>query len=299
MVLQVLAEMQQSQKRQAGADHVEGSDEKLHGERATEEARSTPSTPPLQEEKYSYTRDLLPYSGYVNHVSLLNTMFRPFVLLGSPAVLWATLQFTTNISWLVGISITLSQIFSSPPYNFSVSSVGLTNLSAFVASLLATFIAGPLIDGLVRRMSNRNGGTFEPEFRLPITVTYLLFTATGFFAWGQSGYAKDPWEVPVIVGLGLINFGIQLGTTGVVAYLQDCHRDKAGEAFAAISFIKNMFAFGLTNYLNDWVASEGVRNVFFVIGGITIGVSLFTIPMYIYGKRARSWAFRHNVGGKA
>jgi len=48
-------------------------------------------------------------------------------------------------------------------------------------------------------------------------ITYLLFTATGFFAWGQAAYAQDPWEVPVIVGLGLINFGIQLGTTGVVS----------------------------------------------------------------------------------
>jgi hypothetical protein len=81
-------------------------------------------------------------------------------MLASPAVLWATLLFTTCISWLVGISVTLSQIFSAPPYNFSVTAVGLTNMSSFVASLLATFIAGPLIDGMVRRMSQRNGGIF-------------------------------------------------------------------------------------------------------------------------------------------
>jgi hypothetical protein len=103
---------------------------------------------------------MLPYSGYVNHVSFLNTVFRPFVMLGSPAVLWATLLFTTCISWLVGISITLSQIFSAAPYNFSVTVVGLTNLSSFVASVLGTALAGPLIDGVVRRMSLKNGGTF-------------------------------------------------------------------------------------------------------------------------------------------
>lgn len=130
-------------------------------------------------------------------------------------------------------------------------------------------------------------------------ITYLLFTATGFFAWGQASYSLDPWEVPVIVGLGLINFGIQLGTTGVVSYVVDCHREKAGEAFATMNFIKNLFAFGLTNYLNNWLATQGTRNVFFTIGGITIGVSLLTIPMYIYGKRARSWVYRHNIAGKA
>ena len=120
----------------------------------------TPEHSPSQEERYSYTRDLLPYSGYINHVSFFNTLFRPFMMLGSPAVLWATLLFTTCISWLVGISVTLSQIFSAPPYNFSVSAVGLTNLSSFVASILGTLIAGPLIDGVVRKMSKRNGGTF-------------------------------------------------------------------------------------------------------------------------------------------
>jgi hypothetical protein len=119
-----------------------------------------PDESPSQEERYSYARDLLPYSGYINHVSFYNTLFRPFMMVGSPAVLWATLLFTTCISWLVGISVTLSQIFSAPPYNFSVSAVGLTNLSSFVASILGTLVAGPLIDGVVRKMSKKNGGTF-------------------------------------------------------------------------------------------------------------------------------------------
>jgi hypothetical protein len=110
-------------------------------------------------------------------------------------------------------------------------------------------------------------------------VTYLLFTSTGFFAWGQSSYAQDPWPVPVIVCLGLINFGVQLGTTGVVTYVVDCHREKAGEAFATMNFIKNMFAFGLSFYINGWIDSQGVRKCFFTIGGITMGVTLFTIPM--------------------
>jgi hypothetical protein len=121
-------------------------------------SNNTESRP--HEAPYSFAKEMLPYSGYINHVSLVNTMFRPFVMLASPAVLWATLLFTTCISWLVGISVTLSQIFSAPPYNFSVTEVGLTNLSSFVASILGTLIAGPLIDGVVRRMSMRNRGTF-------------------------------------------------------------------------------------------------------------------------------------------
>lgn len=128
--------------------------------KTTTDATPRAPVPAEAEPEHSFAKQMLPYSGYVNHVSLINTCFRPFVMLASPAVLWATLLFTTCISWLVGISITLSQIFSAPPYNFSVISVGLTNLSSFVASLLGTLIAGPLIDGVVRRMSLKNGGTF-------------------------------------------------------------------------------------------------------------------------------------------
>lgn len=126
-------------------------------------------------------------------------------------------------------------------------------------------------------------------------VTYLVFTATGFFAWGQSLYQEQPWPVPVIVCMGMINLGVQLGTSAVVTYVCDSHREQSAEAFAIMNFIKNMFAFGLTFYVNDWIAGQGVRDCFFVIGGITIGCFLTTIPMYIFGKRARSWVFRYKV----
>ncbi|CAK7207976.1 hypothetical protein SEUCBS139899_010810 [Sporothrix eucalyptigena] len=243
----------------------------------------------------TFVQTMMPYSGYWDRVSFWRTLLQPFFMLASPIVIWATLLFTTCISWLVLISITLSQIFSAPPYNFSVSSVGASNLASFVATLLATAIAGPAIDGCVKVMSRKNGGTFEPEFRLPIMVTYLLFTATGFFAWGQSLYNQDSWAIPIIVCMGLINFGVQLGTTGVVAYVADSHRMQAAEAFAAMNFIKNMFAFGMTFYANDWIAVQGVRDCFFVIGGITVGVTLTTIPMYVYGKKARGFTAKHRL----
>lgn len=112
------------------------------------------------EPKKSFVRECLPYDGYWDKTSFWRTLIRPFFFLGSPMVVWATLLFTTCISWLVFISITLSQIFSAPPYNFSIVAVGATNLSSFVASVLATVIAGPLIDGLATLMSKKNKGTF-------------------------------------------------------------------------------------------------------------------------------------------
>jgi MFS family permease len=112
------------------------------------------------EPRNSFVKELMPWSGYWDHVSFWRTLLRPFFMILSPIVIWATLLFTICISWLVLISITLSQIFSAPPYNFSVSAVGATNVSSFVASVLATFVAGYVIDGVAKYMSKRNNGIF-------------------------------------------------------------------------------------------------------------------------------------------
>lgn len=126
-------------------------------ERIEDSARqSSPSSEPRD----SYKKTLQFWSGYKDDVSFWRTFIRPFVMIASPVVMWATLLFTICISWLVLISITLSQIFSAPPYNFSVSAVGATNMSSFVASVLATLIAGPIIDGVAKLMSKHNNGIF-------------------------------------------------------------------------------------------------------------------------------------------
>ena len=322
MLLLVIFFMPESAYVRHDAINIDTSDKAVEVEEAEKEKtmqienRPAPvSTTPSLEPRRSYVRELTPWSGYWDTVSFWRTLVRPFLLGLSPIVMWATLLFTICISWLVLISITLSQIFSAPPYNFSVAAVGATNLSSFVASLLATMVAGYVVDGVATWMSKRNGGVFgkqsissdplpllilvEPEFRLPVMITYLVFTATGFFSWGEALYRQQPWPIPVIVCMGLINLGVQLGTTSVVTYVSDCHREQSAEAFAFMNFVKNLFAFGMTFYANDWVAAQGVRDCFFVIGGTTVAVTLTTIPMYIWGKRARSWVYRYRVLDRA
>ena len=51
--------------------------------------------------------------------------------------------------------------------------------------------------------------------------------------------------------MGLINLGVQLGTTGVVAYVVDCHREQASEAFAAMNV-------SFPNFWKGW-CSERIR----------------------------------------
>lgn len=144
-----------------GAHDVEIDEEKKDMSEKAEHAEVRVHNPGHSDEPTkSWARELLPYDGYWGRVDFWRTVILPFALLASPMVAWATLLFTTCISWLVLISITLSQIFSAPPYSFSVAAVGATNVSSFVATLLATAVAGPLIDGIARIMSKKNKGIF-------------------------------------------------------------------------------------------------------------------------------------------
>ncbi|GAA5831442.1 hypothetical protein JCM11251_004026 [Rhodosporidiobolus azoricus] len=42
---------------------------------------------------------------------------------------------------------------------------------------------------------------------------------------------------------------------------------------------------------NAWL-DQGVDLAFYAMGAMAIGTSLFAIPMYIWGKRVRSWITR-------
>lgn len=167
MLLLVIFFMPESAFHRLGAINIETGSKaieitNIEKEKNVEELedRAGATTTMSSEPKNSFAKELMPYSGYWDSVSFWRTFLRPFFVLASPIVMWATLLFTICISWLVLISITLSQIFSAPPYNFSVSAVGATNVSSFVASVIATLIAGYVIDGVATYMSKRNHGIF-------------------------------------------------------------------------------------------------------------------------------------------
>jgi isoprenylcysteine carboxyl methyltransferase (ICMT) family protein YpbQ len=53
------------------------------------------------------------------------------------------------------------------------------------------------------------------------------------------------------------------------------------------------FIFSL--FFPHWLEASGSKKTFLAIGGIQLACMLFSIPMYIYGKRARMWTVRKNL----
>ncbi|KAH8116697.1 hypothetical protein DFH11DRAFT_1576823, partial [Phellopilus nigrolimitatus] len=227
-------------------------------------------------------------------------------LAASPVVAWAIIVFGTSSTWLVALSVSVSLLFSDPKFGYDIKPgpVGLiSGIGPFIAAFLGNLMAGPLSDWTVRYMSRRNGGVYEPEFRLLMVIPLTISSTIGYFGWAVSASLEEPWIAPAIF-YSLINFDMH-----VVTYIVDSHSRFALEAFATKGIFRSFFSFGITYVITDWIANQSmslvfaslstwsklkylVLRTFCTIGGINIGVCLMTIPMYIYGKRARSWVYR-------
>jgi hypothetical protein len=243
----------------------------------------------------TYIETLRPWNGRLAKTSWFRAMLRPFILFAYPSVLWSTLVYSLSVGWLIVLSESVASIYrNKASYNFSALGTGLVYMSPFVGGILGTAVAGRVSDIIVRFMARRNGGVYEPEFRLVMAAPVAIATAIGLMGFGWSAQERDLWIVPTIF-FGIISFGCTLGSTTAITFCVDSYRQYAGEALVTLNFSKNIFhglVFSL--FFPQWLASDGPKNVFLAIGGIQIACLLTTIPMYIFGKRARMMTVRKN-----
>ncbi|KAH7062907.1 major facilitator superfamily domain-containing protein [Paraphoma chrysanthemicola] len=243
----------------------------------------------------SYREALKPFHGRLVKDKWFRVMIRPFILYAYPAVLWSSLVYSLAVGWLIVLSESVAHIYEDTSYHFTPLQVGLVYISPFVGGVLGTAVAGKVSDLVVRFMARKNDGVYEPEFRLIMAVPITLATVIGLMGFGWSAEERDNWIVPTVF-FGVISFGCSLASTTAVTFVVDSYRVYAGEALVTLNVSKNIlhgFIFSL--FFPHWLESSGSKNTFLAIGGIQLGCMLFSIPMYIYGKRARMWTVRRNL----
>ncbi|PHH83440.1 hypothetical protein CDD83_2984 [Cordyceps sp. RAO-2017] len=243
----------------------------------------------------TFLQQLRPYHGRLNHDNWFKVAVRPFILFAYPAVLWSAAVYACSIGWLIVISETMAVIYRDPNvYNFNALQTGLVYISPFVGGILGTGVAGKVSDVIVRIMSRRNGGLYEPEFRLVMGLPVLITTCMGLMGFGWSAQERDHWIVPTLF-FGVLSFGCSLGSTTSITFCVDSYRQYAGEALVTLNFSKNVLhglAFSL--FVSHWIAKDGPKQVYVWLGIIQLILMLFTVPLYIFGKRARMWTVRKN-----
>ncbi|PSK34900.1 hypothetical protein B9Z65_1483 [Elsinoe australis] len=161
--------------------------------------------------------------------------------------------------------------------------------------LLGLVIMGPLGDLVVRGLSRRNRGVYEPEFRLVGMGVALLAGGAGWIAFGFA--LEEGWVLSVAgVFLGLIGMGCAMGAVAAVTYVVDCVSGAVAEGMVVLTVVMSL-CHGLVMSLvfDMWLSNRGPKEVFLVMGCIHIAVLLTTVPMYIFGKKARAWGARKTL----
>ncbi|KAI5272128.1 MFS general substrate transporter [Aureobasidium subglaciale] len=246
--------------------------------------------------KRSFLHRLAPFSGRKTDESFLKLLFRPFPLFLQPAVAWGCLMQGVIIGWTVIVGVILALIFLGPPLFFTEEEAGKMYTAAFIGSMIGLVLAGFYTEYVTRILIVRNGGQYEPEFRIALVIPTLIFSGIGLYGFGiaASDIEKYGWLV-VEVFLASITISMVMGATASAQYLLDAHRDIAIETFTCLIIFKNLFSFVLAYYAYQWVLERGFERMFVIFGSIEVGICLLSIPMYVFGKRNREFFYRHDI----
>lgn len=133
--------------------------------------------------KKTFWQETAIFTGNYSDENLLQLVVAPFAVCLNVAVLWVVVISGTITATYVAQAYVLAQIFSLPPYNLTPSGVGYLSLGPFIGGLVASIFLGLVFDRLIKWFCAKNGGTYEPEYRLAVMVGGLL-TGGGLCAWG-------------------------------------------------------------------------------------------------------------------
>ena len=175
--------------------------------------------------KVSFARSLLPFNGRKSDDNLFKLIVRPFPLFLHPAIIWGCLIQGTLIGWTVMIGVVLAAIFLGPPLFFNEVKTGYMYTGAFVGAVLGFLLAGLLADWSTNLMIRRNKGVYEPEFRIVLVITQLVFGCIGLYGFGitSNNVERYGWFLPDFF-FGCEVMGMVLGTVASALYIVDAHR---------------------------------------------------------------------------
>ncbi|OTB03845.1 hypothetical protein M426DRAFT_59696 [Hypoxylon sp. CI-4A] len=252
---------------------------------------------PTNESKEGYKSQLRLFRGRLSEESFWKGVVKPFPLVCFPAVIFSTLVYASFFCWLLMIGVLSVTIFSAPPYNLNPAQVGLTNIPLAIGALIFSPISGWMADAIPVWMAKRNNGVFEPEFRLVLMVIAIPLSTAGFIGFGMAA-AKGLSLTWCLVWITLHSIAVPFASQASISYVIDCHTKDANQAFVTINFVKAVLSFIASTVGNGLLAKFGPETLFTGIALLNLGISLLTIPSYIYGKRLRSWVARSDWAKK-
>ncbi|KAF5867456.1 putative major facilitator superfamily transporter protein [Botrytis fragariae] len=218
---------------------------------------------------------------------LFKHTYQPLLVIFTiPAVFFMAIQYGILISCIVLPVTSLSSYMTLPPYEFNPTQIGLMGLASFTGSSLGALIGGFMSDYVCLYLAKRNGGVFEPEMRLWVSVAFAPFVPAGTFIFGISLNNGANWLLPAF-GLGITCFGVLPTSSAALTYLTDAYTDIIADSIMGVTFVRNAILTIFMFALQPWSESVGLTWVYVTFGLITAVILVGNIVFIYFGKKFR------------
>ncbi|XDG09074.1 hypothetical protein ABKA04_008689 [Annulohypoxylon sp. FPYF3050] len=221
----------------------------------------------------------------VSQLNILSIgMLRPLkMLIFAPMILIQSLY----VSFIYGSVYLMYN--SIPPtfetrYGWRTGVSGLVFISIGLGYMVGLWAFSLLSDRTVVRLTNANGGVFNPEFRLTIMIWYSFLCPLAFFWYGWSAQAKTHWIIPIL-GLFPLGFGVIGVFMPTQAYIIDAYPAYAASGIAAFTVLRSVIAAFLPICGPALFGNLGVGWGSSVLG--FVGLAMIPIPIIIFRFGAR------------
>lgn len=221
---------------------------------------------------------------------------RPMILFfKSPIVLLLSTYMALVYGLLYLFFTTITSVFQQK-YGFNTGLAGLAYLGIGVGFIVGLGSIAVTSDKLVMKLTERNGGKFEPEMRLPAMIIYACILPISFFWYGWTADKGVHWIAPII---GMFPFGV--GLMGIYlpiqTYIIDCYPEYAASANATLTATRSLVGALLPLAGPKMFESLGLGWGNSLLGFLAL--AFVPIPIFFnrYGKAVRE-RFPVNLGGK-
>ncbi|RDW68190.1 MFS general substrate transporter-1 [Coleophoma crateriformis] len=228
--------------------------------------------------------------GRLTKKQLFTMMYRPLLIFYHfPITTWCGFLYGTNLSWYNVMNGTTSLILGGAPYNFQAKYVGCAYLSPFIGAAVASVWSGQIADKLTLRLARKNGGVREPEQRLWSMLLPAIIGPAGLILWGV-GADHGIHFMGLIIGLGMLVFGLICASSISLSYDVDCFKDLAGETMIAVIIFRNTLGFGFSYAITPWINAQGLTKTFVAVGMISLVCTSSFLAMIKFGKALRRFS---------
>lgn len=183
------------------------------------------------------------YEPSLEQVSIVSTMKvglkRPILLLAkSPIVLLLSIYMAVVYGLLYLFFTTIPSVFRNQ-YGFSTGLSGLAYLGIGLGFISGLILYGLTNDRVVLKLTQRNGGKYEPEMRLPAMIFFACFLPVSFFWYGWV-VDKDVHWIAAIIGMMPFGVGMMGVYLPIQTYVIDCYQGYAASANASLTTIRSL-----------------------------------------------------------